>query len=79
MIWIRNWYTDINYQWLGKRIIVHGHTPMKKTEIEKMFRTMDAMQVLDIDAGCCFDYAGYGHLCAVDLTNRAIYFRKRIL
>ena len=79
MIWIRNWYTDINYQWLGKRIIVHGHTPMKKTEIEEMFRTMDAMQVLDIDAGCCFDYEGLGHLCAVDLTNRAIYFRKRIL
>lgn len=78
MLWIRNWHTDVNHHWLGKRIIVHGHTPMKKSNIEEMFKTIDYLQVLDIDAGCCFDYEGLGHLCAVDLTNRALYFEKRV-
>ncbi len=77
MLWIRNWYSDVNFNWLGKRIIVHGHTPFKKTSIEEMFSKIDHLQVLDIDAGCCFDYEGLGHLCAVDLTNRALYFEKR--
>ena len=79
MLWIRNWYTDVDFDWLGNRIIVHGHTPFKKASIEEMFTKIDYLQVLDIDAGCCFDYAGLGHLCAVDLTNRELYFRKRIL
>ena len=30
MLWQRNWYDDINYDWLGERIIVHGHTPVSK-------------------------------------------------
>lgn len=78
MLWIRNWHTDVNYQWLGNRIIVHGHTPMKKANIEEMFKTIDYLQILDIDAGCVFDYAGFGHLCCVDLTNRALYFQERV-
>lgn len=79
MLWIRNWYKNINFNWLGNRIIVHGHTPFKKSNIEEMFTKIDYLQVLDIDAGCCFDYKGLGHLCAVDLSNRELYFRKRIL
>jgi len=79
MLWIRDWYANVNFDWLGNRIIVHGHTPFKKSSIEEMFTKMDYLQVLDIDAGCCFDYEGLGHLCAVDLSNRALHFRKRIL
>ncbi len=79
MLWIRDWYKQVNFSWLGKRIIVHGHTPFKKSSIEEMFGKMDYLQVLDIDAGCCFDYEGLGHLCCVDLSNRQLYFRKRIL
>lgn len=78
MLWIRNWYENINYNWLGKRIIVHGHTPFQKKSIEEMFNKIDYLQAIDIDAGCCFDYEGLGHLCCVDLTNRQLYFKKRI-
>ncbi len=79
MLWIRDWYPNVNFSWLGNRIIVHGHTPFKKTSIEEMFDKMDYLQVLDIDAGCCFEYEGLGHLCCVDLSNRKLYFKKRIL
>jgi len=75
MLWIRNWYSDINYDWLKDRIIVHGHTPTSKSEIELMLDKLEYMQYLDIDAGCVFEYRGLGNLCAVDLTNRKLYFK----
>ncbi|MEM1122431.1 MAG: metallophosphoesterase family protein [Bacteroidota bacterium] len=79
MLWIRNWYDDINYNWLGNRTIVHGHTPIKKRELKKQFLDMPQTQYLDIDAGCVFSFRGLGHLCAVDLTNRQLYFQARNL
>ncbi|MEM1119528.1 MAG: metallophosphoesterase family protein [Bacteroidota bacterium] len=77
MLWIRGWHDAINYDWLKDRIVIHGHTPTVKSEIEATFERLDYLQYLDIDAGCVFDYNGFGHLCAVDLTNRELYFQKR--
>ncbi len=79
MLWIRNWYDNINYDWLKNRIIVHGHTPTSKPEIELMLDKLEYLQYLDIDAGCIFNYQGFGNLCAVDLTNRKLYFKQRNL
>lgn len=77
MLWIRNWYKSIDYTWLGDRYLIHGHTPMPKNTIQQMFAQFDAIRVLDIDAGCVFDLAGYSHLCACDLSNRLLYFEPR--
>jgi serine/threonine protein phosphatase 1 len=78
MLWIRDWYRDINYNWLGKRYIIHGHTPKSKQEIEEHFIPFEYERTLDIDAGCAFNRRGMGHLCAVDLTNRKLFFQKRV-
>lgn len=82
MAWIRRWYDQIRYDWLGDRIIVHGHTPTKRSEIEKMLQHLDQQRYLDIDAGCVFwnfpVREGYGHLCAFDMTNRALVFQQAV-
>jgi serine/threonine protein phosphatase 1 len=77
MLWIRNWYADIDYRWLGSRRIVHGHTPTPGLKIAEMYRHFDDLQVLNIDAGCVYPHEGYGHLCGVDLTNREMIFVPR--
>lgn len=77
MLWIRHWYPMIDYQWLGKRYIVHGHTPTLSMTINKNFQFFEELKVLNIDAGCVFPMSGYGNLCAVDLTGRELYFMSR--
>jgi len=80
MIWQRGWYQRINYDWLGDRIIVHGHTPMSSIEIEKNFTAIKEIQYLDIDAGCVFKnrIASGGQLCALDMTNMKLIFQENI-
>lgn len=79
IVWERNWYKNINYEWLGNRTIVHGHTPITKYEI---YRLLDhpTLQAVDIDNGCFrVSYKpNYGNLCALDLTNRELYFQENI-
>lgn len=79
MLWIRGWYERIDRQWLGNRIIVHGHTPMPKVKIEFSLKNLDRLPVINIDAGCVFKEArGLGHLCAVELTAMKLYFQPNI-
>ncbi len=80
MLWIRDWYHNLDRNWLGERIIVHGHTPMPKDVIEKQFANIEKMPILDIDGGCVHKgkRRGVGYLVAFDLTNRALYFQENI-
>lgn len=77
MLWSRNWYPMIDYQWLGERVIVHGHTPTPSVRIRQQHTILGELQVLNIDAGCVFSLPGYGNLCAADLSNRELYFMPR--
>lgn len=52
MLWIRNWYDNIDWGWMKDRVIIHGHTPMSTHEIMDMHEHLDTDQVLDIDNGC---------------------------
>lgn len=79
MLFLRDWYSSVDYGWLGQRIIVHGHTPVSKDTIEQMHRQLDRTQVIDIDGGCFAKHLpGKGWLCAFDLTNRQLFFQKNI-
>lgn len=80
MLWIRDWYHNLNKNWLGDRIIVHGHTPTPKVDIEKQFANLEKLPVLDIDAGCVHKgrRRGVGYLCAFDLTNKSLYFQDNM-
>lgn len=83
MCWIRTsaWYPAIRYDWLGSRIILHGHTPTATEHIENQFLGLEIDRYLDIDAGCVFaeerfsDRDGMGALCAFDMTNRMLTFQ----
>ncbi len=81
LIWIRNWYQEIDYKWLKNKIIIHGHTPLTKQEIEAQFSNYKTTQVLNIDCGVFMHQGkihGLGHLCAFDLTNERLYFQDNI-
>ncbi len=52
MLYIRDWYDQINYDWLGDRVIVHGHTPVSHFHIRAMVERLDEKKFLDIDGGC---------------------------
>ncbi|MBI5914209.1 MAG: serine/threonine protein phosphatase [Bacteroidetes bacterium] len=80
MLFIRDWYPDIDYRWLGERIIVHGHTPVPVRQMELFLKTLENQRVIDIDTGCFHGerQPGKGCLCALDLTNRALFFQKNL-
>jgi serine/threonine protein phosphatase 1 len=78
LLWIRNWHDQINYDWLGDRIIVHGHQPIHKEDIEAMHQSLPYLRVIDIDAGCSAFKRTTGHLCAYNLTENTLHFQKSL-
>jgi len=75
MMWIRNWYQNINHSWLDGRIIIHGHTPIHKTWIETTAAQINEKAYLDIDAGCVYPRAGLSYLCAFELRTQQLFFQ----
>lgn len=80
LLFARNWYHKIDYNWLGKRTIIHGHTPIVRPAMAVLLEAMNFHQYLNIDNGCVYDrYAdGSYHLCAFDMTNRQLFFQKNL-
>ncbi len=78
MIWIRDWQTTIDKEWLGDRVIVHGHTPLYRKKIIKSLSKLEEIPVINIDGGCCFTYKGMGYLCALDLDALTVTFQERV-
>ncbi|MFK7807799.1 MAG: metallophosphoesterase family protein [Saprospiraceae bacterium] len=76
MLWIRHFESEINKEWLGDRIILHGHTPTKQSVIEQSLENLHKMPSLCIDNGCSFQSSGLGHLIAFDMTNHTLYFQE---
>lgn len=81
MLWIRRWYDNIDYDWLGERIILHGHTPLPRETFDEQYRHLHRLRYLDLDGGCVYRRhpAGkMGRLCAFDLTNQTVHFQECI-
>ena len=81
MMWVRDWYADVNRAWLGDRIIVHGHTPQPMEDTEMQLRALWYLPYLNIDCGACFKnkiHQGGGRLCAFDLTNQELFFQENV-
>ncbi len=78
MLWIRDWYRDIDYDFLGERIILHGHTPRPEAEIRAQHKNLAENQYLDLDCGCYADKEGMGRLCAYELKSGRLFFQKRL-
>lgn len=79
MLWIRDWYHSINYNWLKSKTIIHGHTPISENQIRERLENIKSTQVLAIDNGCVLKgLSGYGNLCCLELDNMSLTFQKNI-
>ncbi len=80
MLWIRQWYDEIDRDWLDDRIILHGHTPISPEEIKLQYKNIKKVPALDLDGGCVHKgkRPGMGVLCALDMTNWELYFQDNI-
>jgi len=78
MLWIRDWYRNIDRQWLGEKIVVHGHTPIPETRVRQQLKNVERVPAVDIDNGCVYDRPGHNQLCALNLDNRELIFQKNI-
>ena len=78
MMWIRNWHHKIKKDWLGDRIIVHGHTPTSAIEIRENLKKISEKSTMIIDGGCVYDRADLGYLFAFDLQNRLLFAQNNI-
>ena len=78
MIWIRHFYDDIDKDWLGNRIIVHGHTPTRQLTIKTSMKELSETPAINIDGGCVYESFGLGHLCAINLDTKQLIFHANI-
>lgn len=76
MLWIRNWSQHLDREWLQNRLIVHGHTPRPRLDIEKNLEHFPQHPVMNIDAGCCYQLPGKGNLCVLHLDQMTMSFVK---
>ena len=77
MLWARGWYKYIDNDWLGERIVVHGHTPIREDMVKIGLRGIHYIPAINIDNGCVYDRDGMGQLCALDLDAKQLHFLKR--
>lgn len=78
MMWIRYWYDDIDLNWLGDRVIVHGHSPARMLEVSADIRHMQENQVVGIDTGCSQLAEGMGYLTVLNLDTRQGTFVRMV-
>jgi serine/threonine protein phosphatase 1 len=75
MLWIRNWSQHLDRDWLDGRIVVHGHTPRLRPQIEENLTFLNRAAVMNIDAGCCYNFPDReGQLCVFNLDGKQLSF-----
>lgn len=72
MLWARYWYDDMVFKpdFLGDRIVVHGHTPANMLEIKNSILHMAKNQYTCIDSGCSQQKEGMGYLTVLNLDTQ---------
>lgn len=80
LLWIRRWYDDIDYNWLGKHVVLHGHTPLELETIQTQLTNLSANQYLNLDNGCVYalrqhDRPDLGRLLAFCLETRELIWQ----
>jgi len=74
MLWTRNFKVE------GNKVVVHGHTPMVRGEIEDSILNVAEDKKIDIDNGCAYTSRGpdFGCLCCLQLDNLHLFFQENI-
>lgn len=77
MLWARYWYDEVDRNWLGRRIVVHGHTPDTMLNTKNAVRYMRMNQYVGIDSGCSQVKEGMGYLTVLNLdSGQGTYVRR---
>jgi serine/threonine protein phosphatase 1 len=77
LLWSRTGYVDSSK--IGGRLLVTGHTPRSKQQMEDMVSGKDAHRKhIIVDRGCVFTQSDYGHLAVLNLDTKYINFVKNI-
>ncbi|MEM6770701.1 MAG: metallophosphoesterase family protein [Bacteroidota bacterium] len=78
MLWIRYFHGDINPDWLGNRILVHGHTPATAAQIKAGLNYAAVNKIACIDSGCSLTRKGFGYLTVLNLDTMTCTQVKRV-
>ncbi|MFK7114089.1 metallophosphoesterase family protein [Flavobacterium oreochromis] len=74
ILWERETYKFYDENWLGERIIIHGHNPTAKNEIVKNIENKD--KIICIDNGTFLKKEEFGSICVLELDNFNYNFIK---
>lgn len=78
MVWATEDHPKVNQEWLGSRIIVHGHRIRSREVIRHDIRKLEKHPVLGIDNGCVYPKSIYNKLCAIELNSMEVSFQKNV-
>lgn len=78
LVWIRDWYDDLDKNKLDGRIIIHGHTPTARPVLEERLTDLSAVPIVNIDCGCFYEKPGMGWLIAYNMDEQAYIFQENI-
>jgi serine/threonine protein phosphatase 1 len=73
LLWTRN--EDTPEEILGKRKLIHGHTPVELAAIQQRLDHPHT-RVINLDGGCVYNRTGQGYLVALDLDGMKLYAEK---
>ena len=77
LLWAKDWYQSIDYNWLKSFKVIHGHQPTPIADILHQLDCLEIYQVLNIDNGCFVtNTTDYGRMCCFELNSRKLYFQK---
>jgi serine/threonine protein phosphatase 1 len=70
----------LNTNDLNQPIVVHGHSPQLKVDIENDFIKMQEEKIIGIDGGCVYHKNNFekGYLIGFDLSEKRLIFQENI-
>jgi serine/threonine protein phosphatase 1 len=74
MLWLRNQDKFYNKDWLGDRVIIHGHNPTSDENIINSIKNKN--DIICIDNGSYFNQEGFGSICILELEIKKLEFIK---
>jgi len=72
ILWMRDQENYLNQNWIGNRLIIHGHNPTTRNEIERSINNLN--NIICVDNGCFFNREGYGNICVLQLETMTLNF-----
>lgn len=77
MMWAAHWRPNIYHPWVGERKIIYGHHVTTREQIKNSVQNQN--QYICIENGIFKSSDDqYGFLCALDLTNRTLFFQENL-